>query len=100
MERIMTLDEEDIIKLIAKSVGVNRKSVKLRLSAETFLTNFDDQEDDDKEEISDECFVDATFKIYAKVNLPITQIDGTEVEYGESYEDEEEDEEKGPDDSI
>lgn len=90
----MTLDEEDIIKLIAKSVGVSRKSVKLKLSAESFLTDvYDkDEKEEDSDEISDACFVDASFRIYAKVDLPVTQIDGTEVEYGEETEEPEEDE--------
>lgn len=74
MERIMTLDEEDIIRLIARSVGVSIESVKLKMSADTTLS--DETIDGEDEPVG---MMDTTFKFYAKIELPITQIDGTPV---------------------
>lgn len=80
MERIMTLDEEDIIRLIAKSVGVDISSVKLKMAADTTLS------DEPIEGYEDPVgMLDTVYKFYAKVELPITQIDGTPVEDGESF---------------
>jgi hypothetical protein len=80
MERIMTMDEEDIIKLIAKSVGVDTSAVKLKMSTDTMLMP---QEVEGCEEPIG--MIDTMFKFYAKIELPITQIDGTPVEDGEIF---------------
>ena len=73
MERIMTLDEEDIIRLIAKSLNVDFSAVSLRMSSDTVL--YETQIDEQQVGV-----VDTGFKFYAKVTLPVTQIDGTEVD--------------------
>lgn len=80
MERIMTLDEEDLIRLIAKSVGVDISAVKLKMAADTTLT-------DEMIEGSDEPIgmTDTMFKFYAKIELPITQIDGTPVDNADNF---------------
>ena len=80
MERIMTLDEEDIIRLIARSVGVDITAVKLKMAADTTLT--DEAVEGYEEPVG---MMDTTFKFYAKIELPITQIDGTPVEDGENF---------------
>ena len=71
MERVMTLDEEDIIRLIAKSVGVEVEAVKIKTVSDIVL--HDEGEDEPG-------LLDCGFRFYAKVNLPVTQIDGTVVE--------------------
>lgn len=73
MERIMTLDEEDIIRLIAKSLDVDFSAVNLRVSSDTVLY----ETEIDEKTVG---VVDTGFKLYAKVSLPVTQIDGTEVD--------------------
>lgn len=80
MERIMTLDEEDIIRLIAKSVGVEINAVKLKLAADMTLT--DTTVEGYKSPVGT---TDTGFKFYAKIELPVTQIDGTPVEDGEMF---------------
>lgn len=81
MERIMTLDEEDIIRLVAKSVGVGIEAVKLKIGVESRLS--EEFIDEDNEEPMG--VVDTDFKFYAKIELPVTQIDGTEVKDGEMF---------------
>lgn len=71
MERVMTLDEEDIIRLIAKSVGVEVEAVKIKTVSDMVL--HDEEEDESG-------LIDCNFSFYAKVDLPVTQIDGTVVE--------------------
>lgn len=78
MERIMTMDEEDIIRLIAKSVNVDVSKVKIKLSTESSLYESDD-------ESFKGGIIDTNMKFYARIELPITQIDGTVVEDGELY---------------
>lgn len=78
MERIMTMDEEDIIRLIAKSVNVDVSKVKIKLSTESSLYESDD-------ESFKGGIVDTDMKFYARIELPITQIDGTVIEDGELY---------------
>lgn len=78
MERIMTMDEEDIIRLIAKSVNVDVSKVKIKLSTESSLYESDD-------ESFKGGIIDTNMKFYAKIELPITQIDGTVVEDGDLY---------------
>ena len=84
MERIMTMDEEDIIRLIAKSVNVDVSKVKLKLSTESSLYESDD-------ESFKGGLIDTNMKFYARIELPITQIDGTIVEDGELFYAEDED---------
>lgn len=78
MERIMTMDEEDIIRLIAKSVNVDVSKVKIKLSTESSLYESDD-------ESFKGGIIDTNMKFYARIELPITQIDGTVVEDGDLY---------------
>ena len=78
MERIMTMDEEDIIRLIAKSVNVDVSKVKIKLSTESSLYESDD-------ESFKGGIIDTDMKFYARIELPITQIDGTVIEDGELY---------------
>ena len=78
MERIMTMDEEDIIRLIAKSVNVDVSKVKIKLSTESSLYESDD-------ESFKGGLIDTNIKFYARIELPITQIDGTVIEDGELY---------------
>ena len=94
MERIMTLDEEDIIRLVAKSVGVGIESVKLKVSLESRLSEeFIDEYNEEPTGV-----VDTDFKLYAKIELPVTQIDGTVVKDGEMfYASENDNEEADPD---
>lgn len=80
MERIMTLDEEDIIRLIARSVGVGIESVKLKMSADTTLS--DEEIEGEDEPVG---MMDTSFKFYAKIELPITQIDGTPVKDADMF---------------
>lgn len=79
MERIMTMDEEDIIRLIARSVGVDITAVKLKMAADTTLADENIGEGDPVG------VMDTNFKFYAKIELPITQIDGTPVKDADPY---------------
>lgn len=80
MERIMTLDEEDIIRLIAKSVSVDISNVKLKMAADIVLTEEFVEGNDIPIGMSD-----TGFKLYAKIELPVTQIDGTPVNDADLY---------------
>ena len=96
MERIMTLDDEDIIRLIAKSVDVETSRVRLGMKADVVLDeDISDEDDDDETEGLTWC--NASFKIYAKIELPVTQIDGTPAEFVKLDEDEPVDGEDGED---
>lgn len=82
MERVMILDEEDILKLIAKSAGVETSQVNLKINIEMKLLSEEDFADAGSEvnETGGLSWVDTYPKICAKITLPLTEIDGTEIE--------------------